>query len=82
MGMGEPLLNYKHVLNSINIITTSQGLAMSPKRIKGCLLLESQNDKKLADDAVKFNLAISLHSALDIKREKLMPINKDINLSK
>lgn len=80
MGMGEPLLNYKCVLNSINIITTNQGLSMSPKRITVSTAGISKMIKKLADDSVKFNLAISLHSALDSKREVLMPINKNINL--
>ena len=80
MGMGEPLLNYKSVLNSINIITTNQGLAMSPKRITVSTAGVSKMIKKLADDSIKFNLAISLHSALDSKRDILMPLNKNINL--
>ena len=80
MGMGEPLLNYKCVLNSINIITTNQGLAMSPKRITVSTAGISKMIKKLADDSIKFNLAVSLHSALDSKRDLLMPINKNINL--
>jgi len=80
MGMGEPLLNYKAVLQSINLITTEQGLSMSPKRITVSTAGISKMIKKLADDDVKFNLAISLHSATDSKRELLMPINKKINL--
>lgn len=80
MGMGEPLLNYKAVINSIHLITTDQGLAMSPRRITVSTAGISKMIKKLADDEVKFNLAISLHSASDSKRELLMPINKKINL--
>ena len=80
MGMGEPLLNYKAVINSIDLITNEQGLGMSPRRITVSTAGISKMIKKLADDEVKFNLAISLHSASDSKRELLMPINKKINL--
>ena len=81
MGMGEPLLNYKSVLNSIDFITTKKGLAMSPKRITVSTAGISKMIKKLGDDNVKFNLAISLHSASDSIRDILMPLNKKINLT-
>jgi len=81
MGMGEPLLNYKSVLNSINVITTEQGLGMSPKRITVSTAGISKMIKKLGDDGVKFNLAISLHSGSNNKRDMLMPLNTKINLS-
>ena len=80
MGMGEPLLNYNSLLKSIQLISSDSGLAMSPKRITVSTSGISKMIKKLADDNVKFNLAISLHSANDIKRSKLMPINIRINL--
>ena len=80
MGMGEPLLNYKSVLSSIHFITTEEGLGMSPKRITVSTAGISKMIKALADDSVKFNLAISLHSALDDKRDILMPLNKKIKL--
>ncbi len=80
MGMGEPLLNYKALLESINIITTEKGLGMSPKRITVSTAGISKMIKKLGDDGVRFNLAISLHSANDNKRDILMPINQKINL--
>ena len=81
MGMGEPLLNYKSVLNSINFITTEQGLGMSPKRITVSTAGISKMIKKLGDDGVKFNLAISLHSGSNNKRDMLMPLNTKIDLS-
>jgi 23S rRNA (adenine2503-C2)-methyltransferase len=80
MGMGEPLLNYKAVLNSINFITTKQGLGISPKRITVSTAGIAKMIKKLADDDVKFNLAISLHSASNSKRDILMPLNQNITL--
>jgi 23S rRNA (adenine2503-C2)-methyltransferase len=80
MGMGEPLLNYDNLLKSIHLITTEKGLAISPKRITVSTAGISKMIRKLADDDVKFNLAISLHTADDHKRNELMPINKSIPL--
>jgi len=81
MGMGEPLLNYKNVLASIDKITSEEGLGMSPKRITVSTVGIPKMIKKLADDAVKFNLAVSLHSAIDVVRSKMMPINEKSNLA-
>ena len=80
MGMGEPLLNYKNLLRSIYFITNKSGLAMSHKRITVSTAGIAKMIKKLGDDNVRFNLAISLHSAHDATRTNLMPINEKINL--
>ena len=80
MGMGEPLLNYKSLLKSIDFITTEKGLGMSPKRITVSTAGISKMIRKLGDDKVRFNLAVSLHSASNSKRDILMPINQKINL--
>ena len=82
MGMGEPLLNYDNLLKGINLITTENGLAISAKRITVSTAGISKMITKLADDNVKFHLAISLHSAKDNTREELMPINRAIPLEK
>lgn len=76
MGMGEPLLNYQNVLKSIDRITSPDGLGMSPKRITLSTAGIAKMIKKLADDQVKFNLALSLHAANDTKRNTIMPINE------
>lgn len=76
MGMGEPLLNYKNVLEGIERITSEDGLNMSPKRITVSTAGIAKMIKKLADDEVKFNLALSLHAADDKKRNQIMPINE------
>ncbi|WP_020528544.1 23S rRNA (adenine(2503)-C(2))-methyltransferase RlmN [Flexithrix dorotheae] len=80
MGMGEPLLNYKNVLESVELITSPKGLGMSPKRITVSTAGIAKMIKKLADDQVKFNLALSLHAANDIKRNQIMPINEQNSL--
>lgn len=81
MGMGEPLLNYKNVLQSIEYITSAEGLNMSPKRITVSTAGIAKMIIKLADDDVKFNLALSLHAANDKKRNTIMPINESNTLA-
>jgi 23S rRNA (adenine2503-C2)-methyltransferase len=76
MGMGEPLLNYANVLAGIDRITSPDGLNMSPKRITVSTAGIAKMITKLADDQVKFNLALSLHAANDEKRNQIMPINE------
>jgi 23S rRNA (adenine2503-C2)-methyltransferase len=75
MGMGEPLLNYAHTLASIERLTSEKGLGMSPKRITVSTAGIAKMIRKLGDDEVKFNLALSLHAANDEKRSEIMPIN-------
>ncbi|MBL1278694.1 MAG: 23S rRNA (adenine(2503)-C(2))-methyltransferase RlmN [Fluviicola sp.] len=81
MGMGEPLLNYKNMLRSIELITSEEGLGMSPKRITVSTAGIAKMIKKLGDDNVKFNLALSLHAANDKKRSEIMEINDSNNLA-
>ena len=75
MGMGEPLMNYKNVLSAIEKITQPDGLNFSPKRITLSTVGVPKMIKRLADDKVKFNLAVSLHSAINNIRSSIMPIN-------
>jgi 23S rRNA (adenine2503-C2)-methyltransferase len=78
MGMGEPLLTYPNVMRSITLIT--EGLLIAPKRITVSTAGIAKMIKKAADDKVKFNLALSLHAADDVKRHQIMPINESNNL--
>lgn len=80
MGMGEPLLNYKNVMDSIVKITSPEGLNMSPQRITVSTAGVAKMIKKLGDDGVKFNLALSLHAANDVKRNYIMPVNESNSL--
>ena len=80
MGMGEPLMNYNNVLKAIEKITSPEGLGMSPKRITVSTSGVPKMIKKLADDGVKFNLAVSLHSAIEEVRSKIMPFSSAFSL--
>lgn len=81
MGMGEPLMNYQNVLKSIEKITSPEGLGMSPRRITLSTVGLPKMIKRMADEEVKFNLAVSLHSAIDETRSRMMPINDTSNLA-
>jgi 23S rRNA (adenine2503-C2)-methyltransferase len=80
MGMGEPLLNYNNMLKSTELITSEDGLGISPKRITISTAGIAKMIKRLGDDEVKFNLALSLHAANDKKRSHIMDINDSNNI--
>ncbi len=80
MGMGEPLLNYANMLESTRLVTSTEGLDMASRRITVSTAGIAKMIKKLGDDGVKFNLAVSLHAANDEKRNKIMPINESNSL--
>ena len=80
MGMGEPLLNYRNVMRSIEKITSPEGLGMSPGRITLSTVGLPKMIERMADEAVRFNLAVSLHAAIDETRSLMMPVNEKSNL--
>lgn len=80
MGMGEPLLNYNNVMSAIEKITSPKGLNMAAKRLTVSTVGLAKMIMKMADDNVKFNLAVSLHSALNQVRSSIMPINETNSL--
>ncbi len=80
MGMGEPLLNYTNVLKSVHYLTSKEGLNIASKRITVSTAGVAKMIRKLGDDNVKFNLALSLHAANDAKRNTIMAINESNSL--
>ncbi|NOS92354.1 MAG: 23S rRNA (adenine(2503)-C(2))-methyltransferase RlmN [Cyclobacteriaceae bacterium] len=80
MGMGEPLLNYANVTEAISKITNQKGLGMATKRITVSTVGVAKMIMKMADDGVKFNLAVSLHAAINKTRSSIMPINETNSL--
>jgi 23S rRNA (adenine2503-C2)-methyltransferase len=80
MGMGEPLLNYPNVMQAIDHLISPEGLGMSSRRITLSTAGIAKMIRKLADDEVRFNLALSLHAATDQKRNQIMPINASNSL--
>ncbi len=81
MGMGEPLMNYNNVLKAIEKITSPEGLGISARRITVSTSGVPKMIRKLADDRVKFKLAVSLHSARDAVRTAVMPFSSKFTLT-
>lgn len=80
MGMGEPLLNYKNVVRAMEMVSSEDGLGMAPKRVTLSTAGIAKMIRKMADDDLKINLALSLHAPNDLKRDGIMPINEQNNL--
>lgn len=81
MGMGEPLHNYESVLQSIRLMTDEQGMSISPRRVTLSTSGIVQGIRRLAEEPVLPNLAISLNATTDAVRDVLIPINKKWNLA-
>ncbi|NBS19170.1 MAG: 23S rRNA (adenine(2503)-C(2))-methyltransferase RlmN [Flavobacteriia bacterium] len=80
MGMGEPLMNYNNLIKAIDKITQPEALGMSPSRITVSTSGIPKMIIKMADDQVRFGLAISLHSARQTLRQELMPFAENFPL--
>ena len=81
MGMGEPLMNYNNLVKSIEKISSDRGLNISQKRIVVSTSGIPKMIKKLADENLKVNLALSLHSAIEETRNKIMPFSSKFPLN-
>ncbi|WP_124642970.1 MULTISPECIES: 23S rRNA (adenine(2503)-C(2))-methyltransferase RlmN [Amniculibacterium] len=81
MGMGEPMMNYKNVVEAIRKITEPDGLGMSPRRITVSTSGIPKMMKMLADEDIKVKLALSLHTAIEHKRNEIMPFSAKFPLT-
>ncbi len=82
MGMGEPLLNYKQVLRSIDLICSEWGLNMAARRLTISTAGVAKMIERLAEDSPRVNLALSLHAPNDQKRGRIMAINEQNNIER
>lgn len=80
MGMGEPLANLQRVLGALDVAKSPEGLGISPRRITISTVGLPAAIDKLAQHAVPYNLAVSLHAPNDPLRDKLVPVNRKIGL--
>ena len=81
MGMGEPMMNYKNVVDAIRKITQEDGLGMSARRITVSTSGIPKMMKMSADENLKVKLALSLHSAIEHKRNEIMPFSTKFPLT-
>lgn len=75
MGMGEPLLNYKNTIKSLEIFGSELTTGISMKKITVSTAGIPPKIRELADSGLKVKLAFSLHSLFEDIRSKIMPIN-------
>jgi 23S rRNA (adenine2503-C2)-methyltransferase len=78
MGMGEPLLNYDEVMDSVEVVSTGMGIAA--RRITVSTAGWADGIRRIADERRKMKLAISLHSLDEKVRCDLMPVTKKFPL--
>ena len=81
MGMGEPLMNYENVMESVRLITDPAGPGLSPSRITLSTVGIASGIRRLADDGFKPEVALSLHCADELKRSLRMPITRSNNFA-
>ncbi|MFA4967369.1 MAG: 23S rRNA (adenine(2503)-C(2))-methyltransferase RlmN [Candidatus Margulisiibacteriota bacterium] len=81
MGMGEPLLNYDNVIKALRILISKEGQNFGQRKITVSTCGIPDGIKRFADENFQVRLAVSLNSADDAIRERLMPINKTYPLS-
>ncbi len=80
MGMGEPLANYKNLMQAIAIINAHWGVALGARHITVSTSGLAPRIREFADQPLQVRLAISLHGATDEVREQIMPVNRKYNL--
>ncbi len=81
MGMGEPMANYDEVMRAAAIISADIGLAIAPRHITISTAGLPTGIVRMAGEKPGYQLAVSLHSAIDTVREKLMPIARTHKLA-
>lgn len=77
MGMGEPLANYKRVVNAVRQITSPapDGLGISARSVTVSTVGLAPSIRRLADEGLAVTLAVSLHTPDDELRDTLVPVN-------
>jgi 23S rRNA (adenine2503-C2)-methyltransferase len=76
MGMGEPLHNYDATMAALFVMMDDRGLAIAPKHITLSTVGLPDGIRRLADEAIPVNLAVSLHASNDNKRTALVPVGR------
>lgn len=80
MGMGEPLLNLSNVLKALDILSNENGINISKRKITISTSGIVPNIEKILLEKLPIELAISLHSAINAKRDTIIPVNRSYPL--
>jgi len=81
MGMGEPLANYDHLMLALRNLNAPWGGGIGARKITISTSGLAPRIRDLADDPLQFRLAISLHGATDVVRDRIMPVNRKFPLA-
>ncbi|MCZ7567911.1 MAG: 23S rRNA (adenine(2503)-C(2))-methyltransferase RlmN [Ardenticatenaceae bacterium] len=81
MGMGEPLSNYREVMRAVQILNSPEGLNIGARRMTLSTVGLVPAIRRLAEEGVQVNLAVSLHAPTDELRDELIPINRQYNIA-
>lgn len=80
MGMGEPLANYDHLLKALRLLNASWAGRIGARKITVSTSGLAPQIRRLADEPEQFSLAVSLHGATDVVRDRIMPVNRKFPL--
>ena len=81
MGMGEPLHNYANVLQALRILNSPEGFNLGARHMTVSTVGLAPAIRKLSQEPLQVNLAISLHAPTDELRSQTMPINRKYPLN-
>jgi 23S rRNA (adenine2503-C2)-methyltransferase len=80
MGLGEPLANYDAVIQAVRTINASWGPNIGARKITISTIGLPKQIRRLADEGLQLNLALSLHAPTDDLREQLIPWARKISI--
>ncbi len=80
MGIGEPLANYKSLMQSLTFLTAEDGFGLGARRITVSTVGLPEKIRELAQSGQQYNLAVSLHAPNDALRTEIVPVNRNIGI--
>jgi 23S rRNA (adenine2503-C2)-methyltransferase len=80
MGIGEPLANYRALMESLKFLTAKDGFGLGARRITVSTVGLPDKIRELAQSGQQYNLAVSLHAPNDALRTEIVPVNKSIGI--
>ena len=80
MGIGEPLANYRNLMDSLTFLTAKDGFGLGARRITVSTVGLPDKIRELAQSGQQYNLAVSLHAPNDDLRTEIVPVNKSIGI--
>jgi 23S rRNA (adenine2503-C2)-methyltransferase len=80
MGIGEPLANYRSLMESLSFLTSEEGFGLGARRITVSTVGLPDKIRELANSGHQYNLAVSLHAPNDELRTEIVPVNRRIGI--